>query len=217
MSVVNLSGDLPKVEIQRITLNSNANGTEQTWEDPHIVPPERDTAFVTPSENLIVDIDVVIRDQKQKSGLGSWLGKHDLLSQYIRFNTIILTDESFIQSAKNILFSKELGTPNIAQKKGFLSEVANFESILTPIGQSGGLSEIDTSELFAGETVFGQGEELDNVVLNYKHELSEEPLDMYALTYSFIDIELLLNSMPDLYTEQSLEDLKVQMTSKFVL
>lgn len=77
-TIQTLTGDLPKVFINKVLLESNANGAKTTWDDPHFVDPIETSlsdTFVPPSENLVIQMDLAVKDQKQKSGLGSWLDK----------------------------------------------------------------------------------------------------------------------------------------------
>lgn len=71
MSIVqSLSGDLPKVSVKKVLLESNVNGTAPSWDEPHIVDPIYATFLPdpSPSENLNIGLDLVVKDQKQKVG-----------------------------------------------------------------------------------------------------------------------------------------------------
>jgi hypothetical protein len=220
MSIVQLSGDLPKVSVKKVLLESNVNGTAPSWDEPHIVDPIYATlSDPSPSENLNIGLDLVVKDQKQKSGLGSWIGKQGLLYQYLKFGAAILPNSVPISQAKSLANNPN----NITAKRMFVNNYifaplnnynvasvsisvndfkvdTNVGNQLVLQGVSGGSNEIQSEKDLINSNT------LSDFVFSLKHELASEPNNLYIATYSYIDIDALLASYPDLHIDDALGD-----------
>ena len=235
-TIQTLTGDLPKVFINKVLLESNANGAKTTWDDPHFVDPIETSlsdTFVPPSENLVIQMDLAVKDQKQKSGLGSWLDKKNLLHKYLRFTAVVLHDTNSIGAARMVTFFPNLvalkdifiktyvSSPNawtgthLEPNRARTISLFDFNPVDTPDnefvmqGVSGGNNEVQSEKDLINSNT------LSEFIFSLKDELAKNPDNLAIVAYSFIDIEALINDYPDLHIGSLLDEGQDRLRAMF--